>query len=368
MEFVGMINATCHVCWILYEGHFYIHFIAKYNSICLWYLLTMSTISFDEFDQSIKLVSDLVYETELVHYKDNVYLKKESNQITGSFKWRGVLFSIMTAFEKLLTQNIDESQPFYMVTQSTGNHGIAVIHAVNLMRLYYTYKYPYEKDTWKSVYPCVFGNAYIKPSKFEKMQNEIAQFHDGHKCILDCSAKNYAEALSKREEFLETNQGMYMSHGGKDIMTGYGSLAREIQSQIPSEKSVTVITAIGAGGPIGLGTYFEYCPKYSLVVSQTREFNAFVRGLESKQIEYNPTDVQPELSDGIAVDKPEEYALKEAIRLGIQGVTVDSADVGMIHDETGLGGSSCIAFAALDKIDIDTDIVVILDCEGNWNE
>ena len=29
------------------------------------------SISFDEFDQSIKLISDLVYETELVHYKDN---------------------------------------------------------------------------------------------------------------------------------------------------------------------------------------------------------------------------------------------------------------------------------------------------------
>lgn len=323
------------------------------------------SISFDEFDKSIQLIAELVYETELVHYKDNIFLKKESNQITGSFKWRGVLFSIMTAFENLLNQYIDETQPFYMVTQSTGNHGIAVIHAVNLMRVYYSYKYPYEEDKWKSVYPCVFGNAYIKPSKFEKMQNEIAEFSNGHKCVLDCSAKNYAEALSKRETFLETNQGVYMSHGGKDIMTGYGSLAREIQSQIPEGKSVTVITAIGAGGPIGLGAYFEYCSNCELVVSQTREFNAFIRGLESKQIEYNPTNIQPELSDGIAVDKPEEYALNEAIRLGVRGVTVESANVGVIHDEMGLGGSSCIAFAALDKIDIDTDIVVILDCEGN---
>ena len=54
--------------------------------------------------------------------------------------------------------------------------------------------------------------------------------------MLDCVAKYYAEALKKREDFLLNNAGIYLSHGGKDIMTGYGSLAKEIIEQVPPGK------------------------------------------------------------------------------------------------------------------------------------
>ena len=41
-------------------------------------------------------------------------------------------------------------------------------------------------------------------------------------------------------------------------------------------------------------------------------------------------------------------------------------NVKKIHKETGLGGSSCIALASLDELQINSDIIVILDCEGNY--
>ena len=53
--------------------------------------------------------------------------------------------------------------------------------------------------------------------------------------ILDCVSKNYADALKQREDFLLNNAGIYLSHGGKDIMTGYGSLAKEIIELIKKE-------------------------------------------------------------------------------------------------------------------------------------
>jgi threonine dehydratase len=174
--------------------------------------------------------------------------------------------------------------------------------------------------------------------------------------------------LQKRETFLLNNPGVYLSHGGKDIMSGYGSLAKEIMEQIPKGKTVTMITAIGAGGPIGIGSYFHHFPNYKLVVSQSCDFDAFIRSLDengSQNIKYNNCNKDPGFSDGIAVDTPELYALATARELGIKGVTVETSNIERIHNATKLGGSSCIALAALDKLDITSDIIVILDCEGN---
>ena len=325
----------------------------------------MENITLDEFQQAISELAPFVKSTPMDHFKDNIYLKRESQQTTGSFKWRGVLYCIMNAFKELEKQTINETEPYYLVTQSTGNHGIALIHGIKVMKEHYSKLHPHQKK-WKQIFPCVFGNVHIQPSKFEKMQKEIMNYGKDHHCLFDCSSINYGEALEKREQFLRTHHGKYMSHGGKDIMTGYGSLAQEVLDQIPEEKTITMVCAIGAGGPIGLGAYFQYFPRCKLVVAQSSEFDAFVRSIESGEIEYNNSICAPGLSDGIAVDKPEEHALYLATQLGVQGISVNSSYVKEIHKRTKLGGSSCISLASLKKFQIETDIVVILDCEGNY--
>ena len=197
------------------------------------------------------------------------------------------------------------------------------------------------------------------------MLTYMMDYGESGRCVLDCTSDNYSEALQKREKFLLYNQGIYLSHGGKDIMTGYGSLAKEIIEQVPPGKTVTMVTAIGAGGPIGIGAYFDYFPNYSFIVSQSSDFNAFIRSLDTGKIESNYYDTEPGLSDGIAVDRPEQYALETALKIGVVGVTVETNKIEQIHSDTGLGGSSCIALAALDHIQSTSDLIVILDCEGN---
>jgi len=325
----------------------------------------MENITFDEFQQAIHDLTPFVQNTPMDYFQENIYLKRESQQTTNSFKWRGVLYCVMNAFKELENENIDITNPYYLVTQSTGNHGIALIYGIKVMKDHYSKLYPKEQK-WKQIYPCVFGNVHIQSRKFEKMQNEIMEYGYEHHCLFDCSSKNYGEALEKREYFLQTHQGKYMSHGGKDIMTGYGSLAQEVLDQIPDDKTITMICAIGAGGPIGLAGYFQYFPRCKLVVAQSTEFNAFVRSLESGNIEYNSDICAPELSDGIAVDKPEEHALELAKQLGIRGISVDSSYVKEIHKQTGLGGSTCISLASLKKFQIESDVIVVLDCEGNY--
>lgn len=324
------------------------------------------TITLSEFNVAMQMLEPFVVKTKMEKWKNNIYLKKESSQVTGSFKWRGVLYSVMNAFEDLKNKQTDETKPYYLVTQSTGNHGIAVIHGVRLMKIHYCEKYPHQRKKWESIYPCIFGNQHIQQSKFEKIHDELSQYGENNESLFDCSSKDYGEALKKREFFLQNNQGQYMSHGGKDIMTGYGSLAQEVIDQMPKGKSITMVTAIGAGGPIGIGAYFQYFPGFKLVICQTNDFNAFVRSLQTGKIEYNTCDSSPGLSDGIAVDKPELYALQTALELNIKGISVKNKNVKKIHKETGLGGSSCIALASLDELQINSDIIVILDCEGNY--
>ena len=320
------------------------------------------TITLKEFNSAIETISPFVLKTKLENYKNNIFLKRESSQVTGSFKWRGVLYSVMNIFQQLKDIEINESYPYYLVTQSTGNHGIALIYAVQVVKKYYCKKYPIEEKKWKNIYSSIFSNIHITQSKLDKITKLLEK---DNKSIFDYSSKSYGQALKKREFFLQNHQGKYMSHGGKDILTGYGSLAQEIMQQVDSSKTVTMITAIGAGGPIGAGEYFSYFKNFKLVVSQTDHFNAFVRSLQSNKLECNNSNNSPGLSDGIAVDKPEEYALKTAIRLNIRGVTVKDQDVEKLQKSTGLGGSTCIALAGLEKISTNSEIIIILDCEGN---
>ena len=56
-----------------------------------------------------------------------------------------------------------------MVTQSTGNHGIAVIKSVYLMKIHYVTLYPeQEVSKWNMVYPC-----HIWKSFYQNVQNTI---------------------------------------------------------------------------------------------------------------------------------------------------------------------------------------------------
>ena len=56
-------------------------------------------------------------------------------------------------FSEIKDTDINERTPYYLVTQSTGNHGIAVIYAVQQVKKYYCKKYPLDKQKWKNIHP-----------------------------------------------------------------------------------------------------------------------------------------------------------------------------------------------------------------------
>lgn len=118
-----------------------------------------NSITLQEFELAYQKIKPFYKETPLISFKNNIFLKQESLQVTGSFKWSGVLYSVMKTFDEIL---IHKTSPYFLVTQSTGNHGIAVIASVTLMIEHYSKLYPRYKDIWENVTPCIFANQYIK--------------------------------------------------------------------------------------------------------------------------------------------------------------------------------------------------------------
>lgn len=253
-------------------------------------------ITLNEYKIAYQKIKKFIKDTPIINIRNNLFLKQESKQVTGSFKWSGVLYSVMKTFDEIL---IHKNSPYFIVTQSTGNHGIAVIASVTLMIEHYSKLYPDLIHIWENITPGIFANQHIKSKKLEKMKKYLQQFKYNNRIFIDNSFKNYKESLIARTEFLKKNKGKYIEHGGKDIMTGYGSIAFSIDKQFPKGKS------------IAFGNCLSLLRKSEIVVSQTENFDAFVRSFKNKdgEIFENTQEIVPDISDGIAVDKPEMFAL-----------------------------------------------------------
>tara|TARA_Y100001970_G_scaffold292258_1_gene432805 strand:+ start:1755 stop:2741 length:987 start_codon:yes stop_codon:yes gene_type:complete len=327
------------------------------------------SIGLDEFTYAHTQIEDLVYNTDLMPYKNNIYIKKESQQKTGSFKWSGVLFSVICVFEQLLTRfktTTDLPTYYYLVTQSTGNHGIALLAATSIVIKQYTQKYPQFTDKWANIVPGIFTHKHIRKKKLNKMNHIIQHFVYNNKAFVHHSFDNYHQASLARIDFLHTHNGTYLEHGGKNIMMGYGTLALSIHRQLPPDSSVALYVAVGAGGIVGAGLCLSLLRETKLVIVQTKKYDAFVRTLACDTIKTNDCCINCPLSDGIAVNQPEPFAVEIGRTIIHKGVTVDSKDVKKQMDITKLGASTCIALAGLDAYKADADYIVVLDCEGNY--
>jgi len=326
----------------------------------------MSTdISLSEFKIANEKIENFINYTPLDQYKDNIFLKRESLQKTGSFKWRGVLYATMCEFDKLL--DLKPISDYYIVTQSTGNHGIATIESVYTCIIYYTKLYPKLKKMWYNVYPVIFTNKSITNIKLNKMESYLDKFKWKHKGFINNSSLNYEESVLKRIEFLNGNRGIYLEHGGKNIMTGYGSIALEIHNQIPINDNISLFVTIGAGGPIGIGLCLKKLRNIEFNIVQTEDFDAFIRSLESGNLEKNKNNLSVSISDGIAVDRPEFFSIQIANKIVDKYYRVTNKEVLELKNKNQLGNSTNITMAGMLKSNSISKCVIILDCEGNFN-
>lgn len=214
------------------------------------------------------LQTPLFYSNWLSDYcKGDVYLKMESEQITGSFKARGSLNKLQWIKEKNL-----KALP---VTASTGNHGLGFARACDLLE--------------------IKGRVYL-PENAAKSKVEAIKSYD-------VELEFYGNDPYTTETFTRSRaeeQGwIYISpYNDLQIIGGQGSIGIEILEKIPNPD--VILATVGGGGLIsGIAEYVkEISPETKIIGCQPEnspEMSVSVRAGEYKEVESKPT-----LSDGSA--------------------------------------------------------------------
>lgn len=188
-------------------------------------------IPFTWFTDASKRIKPYIQKTPLTYDKDNnIYLKWENHQKTGSFKLRGAINKVLCLQEWELKQGL--------VTASAGNHGQGVAMAANLVGAHVT----------------IFASDHAVPAKLEAMQSM------GAKIIL--IPGGYGDAEQAGLKYVKETQSTWISpYNDGQVVAGQGTLAMEVLEDIPESCSMTWIVPVGGGGLIsGIGAVIKNEP------------------------------------------------------------------------------------------------------------
>lgn len=154
-----------------------------------------------------------------------VYLKLENQQVTGSFKIRGAMNSLIFLST---TKNKDE-----FITASSGNHGAAFAHGTDILGLKGTIFLP--------------KNASHTKIRTLKEQNVGIEFY-GYDCV---------ETETFAREYAQKNMIDFISpYNDLKIIAGQGTIGIELEKQL--RKPDFVLVPIGGGGLIsGVASYLK---------------------------------------------------------------------------------------------------------------
>eukprot|EP00123_Amoebidium_parasiticum_P021106 comp6164_c0_seq1/m.1992 comp6164_c0_seq1/g.1992 ORF comp6164_c0_seq1/g.1992 comp6164_c0_seq1/m.1992 type:complete len:335 (-) comp6164_c0_seq1:313-1317(-) len=147
-----------------------------------------------------------------------VYLKLENEQLTGSFKVRGAL-------NKLLAHEDIRDR---VVTASTGNHALAVSHAL---------------DTLGGK-----GTIYLPTTVSQAKYKALCRYTN--QVILQLVGTDCIEAELAAAQAAKENNMVYLSpYNDVDVMAGQGTIAVELCRQL--NDITTVFVPVGGGGLMG---------------------------------------------------------------------------------------------------------------------
>lgn len=188
-------------------------------------------VSIDDIEQARRRIKGHIKTTPLHHsqylselIEGSVFLKLESEQITGSFKVRGALNRLMTLTKEEAKKGV--------ITASTGNHGLGTAFASKRLGI-----------SAKVVFPT--DASVVKMKKMQDAGVEVIQ------------SVGYAEIESYARELAEERGLTYVSpYNDPMIIAGAGTSGLELVEQLGNIDAV--IVPIGGGGLIsGIATVMK---------------------------------------------------------------------------------------------------------------
>jgi threonine dehydratase len=227
-------------------------------------------IPYDWLEQAYERIAPFINKTPFTFDpQNNLYLKWENHQVTGSFKARGALNKILSLSNWELERGL--------VTASAGNHGQGVALAGSL----------------KHAPVIVFASEHAKANKIQLMVELGAEVHlvDG----------GYAEAESAGIDYSKTTNSTWVSpYNDGMVIAGQATIALEILKDLRDPSSAVWLVPAGGGGLVsGIGSAFQRInPKPKLVAIQS-EASSFLHSIYHHGTQNEVLEL-PSLADGLA--------------------------------------------------------------------
>jgi threonine dehydratase len=274
-----------------------------------------------------------------------VYLKLENLQMTGSFKERGALNRIATLTPEQAARGV--------VAASAGNHAQGVAYHAT-------------KRGIRALIVMPLATPLVKVTATRGFGAEVVLY-----------GANYDEACEEATRLCEA-EGMTFIHPFDDavVMAGQGTIGLEVLEQVPQLEAVVV--PIGGGGLIGgiACAIKEACsqasrPEIRVIGVQTSRLPSMV----AARLVGHPVTVEPAttIADGIAVRRAGDVTLPAVERYVDEIVTVDEDEIAsailvlLEREKTLAEGAGAAALAALlqKKTSLIGAHTAVMVCGGN---
>lgn len=302
-------------------------------------------LQLDKVQEAKEVLSTIARKTNLVlakflSNKNNVYLKSENLQLTGSFKLRGAYYKI--------SKLTDSQKQKGVIACSAGNHAQGVALAS-------------QKNNIKAT---IFIPSTAPISKVEATRSYGADIR-----LIDGV---YDDAYRAAVEFQKETGGVFIHpFDDIDVIAGQGTIALEIYEQLKEVDAIVV--PIGGGGLISgvAATIKQIKPDCKVVGVQAQRANSMFQSIEEhKRIELKNVNT---FADGTAVKLPGEltYGFCEKYVDTIVTVSEDeiaSAVLALMEKEKVVSeGSGALSVAAVmfNKIKLEGKNIVCLVSGGN---
>ena len=305
----------------------------------------MTILPIEKVYDAKKVLSEIARRTDIIHSnylseKNNVYLKTENLQLTGSFKLRGAYYKISKLTPKQKAKGI--------IACSAGNHAQGVALAA-------------KKNNIKAT---IFIPATAPISKVEATRSYGAEIK-----LIDGV---YDDAYREAVKFQEETGGIFIHpFDDIDVIAGQGTIALEILEQMDNVDAI--IVPIGGGGLIAgvaatVKTINPKCKVYG--VQATGASSMFNSIKENKRIELGHVNT---FADGTAVKLPGELTFKIVKECVDDIITVSDDEIAsavlrlMEKEKVVAEGSGAMPVAAVmfDKIPLENKNIVCLISGGN---
>ncbi len=201
-------------------------------------------------------------------FNNNIYLKREDDQVIHSFKLRG-------AYQKMSSMS-DEQKSKGVIASSAGNHAQGVALGASKLNI-------------KAIIVMPTSTPKIKVQAVEQLGAEVILYGDV-----------YDDAFHHAQKLVEEHDLCFISpYDDFEVIAGQATVAKEILSQL--EKIDFVFAPVGGGGLIsGMASYIKhYAPQIKVIGVEPTDSPTLFKALEAN--ERVILDDVGRFADGVAV-------------------------------------------------------------------